>query len=226
MHRTAAGICWPRSATVGCLTVSTPLLHGQFPAEQGDDAIVDCDLVPAGKFRNGAARHWCRTHQHYWGVKADLASLANHGAARCARHAEAMAYVLDPPRIDLAALDATPLPVRCAALVLQPDPRTPLFAARDIAQINITPPAVQAMASALRAGHPTGCVDCARCGHPHLDLGDFSARAHRRHTCGHCGHDATHSAAAIVSNPLFPLLAHYGGGLHTALSSVTGLLVL
>jgi hypothetical protein len=74
-----------------------------------------------------------------------------------------------------------------------------VFTRPDIAQVNVTPPALAAMRYA------DGCVDCARCGHPHLDLGEFAARPHRRHTCGHCGHDATHSGAAIISNPLFAL---------------------
>jgi hypothetical protein len=72
-------------------------------------------------------------------------------------------------------------------------------------QLNITPPAAQAFAAALQSGTPLDCSDCARCGHPHLDLGSFALAPHRRHSCGHCGHDASHSATAIVSSPLWRL---------------------
>ena len=79
MPEGVAGICWPHGGTVGCITVDSKLIYGQFPALHGDDAAVCCQLTPAGKYRNGAARAWCRAHQQYWGVKADLAALAATG---------------------------------------------------------------------------------------------------------------------------------------------------
>lgn len=222
---TLPGMCWPLQASTGDLAVTTHHVTGHFRAGAGQDAIVACDLRQAGKFRNGAARQWCRSHQCYWGTQADLASLQATQQQRCRQHASPMGYVLYPELFDpmqfhaatlrldgdgtlqlraradlggaLLARDLAVLAIDCRALpgLFQPD----------IVQLNLTPPAVQAYLAAREAGVPLGCSDCARCGHPHLDLGAFALAPHRRHTCGHCGHDASHSATAIVSTPLWRL---------------------
>lgn len=219
MLEPVAGICWPHAATVGHATVTTPFIRGTFNGMQGSRGIASCDIVRAGKFRNGAERSWCRTHQHYWGTKADLAALAAHSLQRCARHDEPMHYVREPMVIDPRAhasihialagsslcvqLDDT-LSIVHGAIAIRYDPESAVFAAQDIIQINVTPPMVAALASP----EPQGCVCCSKCGHPHLDLGDFAARPHKRHYCGHCGNDTTHSTTAMVSNPLLPILEH------------------
>lgn len=202
-------IAWSDSATTGDIAVAAAALRGDLA--QGR---LDCELAPAGKFRNGAPRWWCRSHQAYWGVKADLARA--DGCCRGAAHA--WSVLTDPLVIDLA--DAGPLSLardasggvrinldHCVpALALRVAPGS-VFRQTAIVQVNVTPPALAALATA------DGCVDCARCGYPHLDLGAFASRAHRRHTCGHCGHDATHSAGAIVSNPLWLLARAWAGRL-------------
>lgn len=236
MPRQVSGICWPLEATVGHIAVETGQLSGDFPAAEGLDAVVDCQLVAAGKYRNGAARHWCRTHQVYWGVKADLADLAASGLRRCARHAGKMGYALHPPAIDLAvcasatigatpdgaieaviapiaANAARPAPVRCAALALRDSGECALFPGTAIVQVNITPPALLAYIEARAGGRELGCVCCARCGHPHLDLGSFAQTPHRRHYCGNCGTDSTHSPAAMISSPLHALCITFAGRL-------------
>ncbi|NHZ35327.1 hypothetical protein [Massilia rubra] len=227
-----SGICWPHQATVGHIAVASGRVAGYFPAERGDDAIVDCVLVAAGKYRNGAARRWCRTHQTYWGVKADLAALADSGEQRCARHLEKMGYALHPPVIDLAACArvslagapdgaitltrvaagaTAPIATRCAAVALRTSATHALFPGTDIVQINITPPALLAYSAVRAAGLQLGCVCCARCGHPHLDLGSFAQKPHRRHYCGHCGSDSTHSPAPMISSPLHALSIKFDG---------------
>lgn len=210
--------------------MTTPHITGHFRAGAGQDAIIVCDLLPAGKFRNGAARHWCRSHQCYWGTQADLADAQAMQRWRCRQHASPMGYVLYPELFDMTQFyDATvrhgpdgllQLRARAGAggpgvagslfsrdaIALAIDCRTlPGLFQRDIVQLNITAPAARAYCAALQAGVPLGCSDCARCGHPHLDLGHFTLAPHRRHTCGHCGHDASYSASAIVSTPLWRL---------------------
>ncbi|HEY0063593.1 MAG TPA: hypothetical protein VGC21_15855 [Telluria sp.] len=219
----AAAICWPHQATVGHITVSTPLVYGQFPHSSGPDARLRCALVAAGKFRNGAARAWCRSHQHYWGTKADLASALATGERSCARAEAPVGYLLAPPLVDLR---HSALPASSPALAIAYDRSTRLFSSEDIVQVNLTPPAVSALLAAKQAGRALGCVECRRCAHPHLDLGAFAERPHRRHTCGNCGHDATHSGEEIVSNPLFALLRFYGKPMEDALSTVQRFLVL
>lgn len=228
MIEQVAAICWPHDGTVGCMTVASNMIHGHFPATAGPDAIVCCDLLPAGKYRNGAARAWCRTHQQYWGVKSDLAALAQDGRRQCARHAEPMHYARDPVVLDPtrfrhialalnrhAGIDVNAVPVdldqpaihqTLPALALTCAPADSPFASAAIAFINITPAALQAFELATLSGLQTGCIDCARCGHPHLDLGDFANKEHKRHYCGNCGNDSTHSPLPLISNPLFPLL--------------------
>ena len=215
-------MCWPRHATVGNIAVTTATISGHFRAGAGHDGLVLCDLISAGKFRNGAARHWCRSHQCYWGTKSDLADFAASQHMRCKQHANPMHYVLYPEIFDISRyhaitldyLDDGDMRLRArtndggallardvSALVIDNSSLHGLFHP-SIVQINITPPAAQAYAAALRSGVALGCVDCSRCGHPHLDLGEFAMSPHRRHLCGHCGYDALHGSNACVSTPL------------------------
>ena len=53
------------------------------------------------------------------------------------------------------------------------------------------------------------CINCSHCGYPHLDLGDFARKPHRKHFCGNCGCDSTWSSGHIVSTPLKPLYDQY-----------------
>ena len=242
-----SGICWPHAGTVGHITVASRLIRGAFAQREGDDGLVCCTLAPAGKYRNGAPREWCRTHQHYWGVKADLADLAASGLQRCASHAAPMGYVIDPLVLDVREhasvsiswdgraihvaahpLASAGIPWRAtvAACALACDPAALLFGDPAIVQVNITPPALQALDAARCSGQETGSVNCARCGHPHLDLGAFAGKQHRRHYCGNCGHDATHSPHALISNPLLALFNLYEGRLHIGPSNVHGHTVL
>lgn len=96
-----AAICWAYGRTLGNIAVSSPTLLGNFPDKQGDDATLPCDLVHAGKFRHGADRWWCRTHQNHWGTKADIAALRQSGKFRCADHAQQMNYVVGPFTVNL-----------------------------------------------------------------------------------------------------------------------------
>jgi hypothetical protein len=94
-------ICWSYGRTLGNITVSNEELLGRFPANEGDDANLDCDIVGAGKMRNGKDRWWCRTHQRHWGTKADIADAAQCGLMRCSNHAQPMSYVVNPHHINI-----------------------------------------------------------------------------------------------------------------------------
>jgi hypothetical protein len=80
-----------------------------------------------------------------------------------------------------------------------------LFGSDEITRVNITPPAAFDFVSGLESGREMGCINCGHCGYPHLDLGDFALKAHRKHFCGNCGFDSTWSPGPIVSTPLKPL---------------------
>jgi len=215
-------MCWPLHATVGNIAVTTATIAGHFRAGAGCDGLLLCELLAAGKFRNGAVRHWCRTHQCYWGTNADLADLDSSQHMRCKLHASPMGYVLYPEVLDIShyhaitlacgddgllrlrakANDGGALFARDANALAIDTRGVPGLFPPSIVQINITPPAAQAYAAALGGGVALGCIDCSRCGHPHLDLGEFALHPHRRHLCGHCGYDALHGTDICVSTPL------------------------
>ena len=80
-----------------------------------------------------------------------------------------------------------------------------LFANSDITRVNITPPAAFEFVCAIEEDREMTCINCSHCGYPHLDLGDFARKPHRKHFCGNCGCDSTWSSSHIVSTPLKPL---------------------
>lgn len=92
-------ICWSYERTLGNIAVFSDAVLGTFPGMKGDDAILACDIVEAGKFRHGAKRWWCRTHQKHWGTKGDIASALRDGVMRCSNHHQPMSYVINPPHI-------------------------------------------------------------------------------------------------------------------------------
>jgi hypothetical protein len=94
-------ICWSYGRTLGNIAVYSPSLLGRFPAKTGADAQLPCDFVHAGKFRHGAERWWCRTHQTHWGTMADQESFDRLGEVSCANHTQAMNYVVSPFTVNL-----------------------------------------------------------------------------------------------------------------------------
>lgn len=92
-------ICWSYGRTLGNIAVYSEEVLGKFPNKSGDDAILVCDIVDAGKMRNGAKRWWCRTHQKHWGTKGDIAAAMQYGQARCSNHQQPMSYIINPPHI-------------------------------------------------------------------------------------------------------------------------------
>jgi hypothetical protein len=94
-------ICWSYGRTLGNIAVSNEDLLGRFPSQEGDDARLDCDIVAAGKMRNGKDRWWCRTHQKHWGTNGDIAAAVAAGTMRCSNHDQPMSYVVDPRHINI-----------------------------------------------------------------------------------------------------------------------------
>lgn len=98
----APAICWSYGRTLGNIAVYSQAQVGRFPERTGSDAELPCDFVNAGKFRHGADRWWCRTHQTHWGTKADQEAFVRFGVMRCANHEQRMHYVVQPKTINLA----------------------------------------------------------------------------------------------------------------------------
>ena len=96
----AKAICWATHRTLGNIAAFSEALLGSFPAEQGNDAILPCDIVNAGRFRNGSERWWCRTHQAHWGTKADFVAYQKDRLWQCANYNQPMNYVVSPFEID------------------------------------------------------------------------------------------------------------------------------
>lgn len=234
-----SAICWSYGRTLGNIAVFSPTLLGSFPAKEGNDAVLPCDFVTAGKYRHGKSRWWCRTHQTHWGTKADEEAYDKFGEMRCAFHEQRLNYVVGPPVINLN--DAEEVGIWCSMpaaisswdigkrpprihVHVRPQAKGPksldrdfqavslrysnsdgLFGAQEITRVNITPPAAFEFVTALERGVTMDCINCSHCGYPHLDLGEFARKPHRKHFCGNCGRDSTWSKTEIISTPLQPL---------------------
>lgn len=233
-------VCWSYGRTLGNIAVSDEKVLGSFTDQEGEDAILACDIVTAGKMRNGKDRWWCRTHQKHWGTIGDIQSSVIMGALRCANHAQPMSYVVNPLQIKIQ--DHAEVGIWCslpAAIsnLIPIKPRYPkihvhirnekngkkildrdfkavsvvngvaldLFEKIEIEKIHITPPAAFEYLISMLKGSALGCINCKDCGYPHLDLGEFAQKPHRKHLCGNCGRDNTWSDEFMASTPLKPL---------------------
>lgn len=96
----AEAVCWAPGRTIGNIAVSSEEVFGMFEGRVGNDAVLPCHIVPCGKFRNGAQRWYCKTHQIHWGTKADLAALPESGEIRCSNHLMQMSYVVNPLEVE------------------------------------------------------------------------------------------------------------------------------
>jgi hypothetical protein len=240
-----AAVCWSQGKTVGNTAPLSEKVYRSFTEPYGHDVELPCDLVNAGKFRHGAARWWCRTHQTYWGKLADHARYKTSGIMQCELHAEKMHYVAAPLTINPddykelrischlpAALSTEALSIESMgnaepqlyvyacnhademvidgvfpAVAIYYSESIDLFGNGITMPVTITPPSALAFAhaSALDSALELSCVNCCKCGYPHLDLGSFAVTPHKRHYCGNCGCDSTHSKGKIISTPLKPL---------------------
>ncbi len=99
-YSAADAVCWAPGRTIGNIAVSSEETFGMFEGISGDDAVLPCQIIPAGKFRNGAKRWYCKTHQIHWGVKADYAAVTEAGDVMCSNHLTKMSYVVDPLEIE------------------------------------------------------------------------------------------------------------------------------
>lgn len=96
----AAAVCWAPGRTIGNIAVSSEEVFGSFDGRSGTNAVLPCHIVPCGKFRNGAKRWYCKTHQMHWGTKADIAALPESREVTCSNHAVQMSYVVNPEVIE------------------------------------------------------------------------------------------------------------------------------
>lgn len=90
-------VCWSYQPLLANIETSNADVLASCVNASGENAVLACDLVSAGKMRNGVPRWWCRTHQRHWGAKADLERALVERAAFCTAHAAPMSYVVDPP---------------------------------------------------------------------------------------------------------------------------------
>jgi hypothetical protein len=234
-----SAVCWSYGKTVANTAPVSEKVFASFRSEEGHDVLLPCDFVRAGKYRHGAQRSWCRTHQCYWGTITDYARYKTDNVMRCALHAEKMHYVISPLTIDLddyseigiwcwipTALSTHTITPHHASIhvyarhhtnnvIIDEDfqvvsilynPDVDLFGNGIYLPVTITPPSALAFVAAMESTQNTGasldCVNCARCGYPHLDLGLFASQPHKKHYCGNCGYDSTHSKEKIISMPL------------------------
>jgi len=107
-----SAICWrnDHNSTIGNVPIFSQEIVASITSDLGlpslkcidrENVFIPCDFVPAGKFRHGAERQWCRTHQTYWGTKADIQQLAESGKKCCKNHKVLMNFTTFPLPIDL-----------------------------------------------------------------------------------------------------------------------------
>jgi len=97
----AHAICWSSGRTLGNVEIFNKDVLTALPGQRGEDVEIGCDLVEAGRMRNGARRWWCRTHQAHWGTKTDIAAAHSSGHLLCSSHTQPMSFVVDPPSVRL-----------------------------------------------------------------------------------------------------------------------------
>lgn len=235
----ADAMCWAPGRTIGNIAVSSEEAFGMFEGNAGIDAILPCQIIPAGKFRNGGDRWYCKTHQIHWGIKADFAAASESGEVYCSNHLTKMSYVINPLEIEFQ--DFEEIGIWCSlppglsteeikpsapkihvhkrfsgnqkkaidkdfdAVVCSYNQDSGLFLNTEITKIQITPPAAFEFVRSIQENREVSCVSCKKCGYPHLDLGDFAKKPHKKHFCGNCGNDSIWSSKPIVSTPLKPL---------------------
>lgn len=96
----AEAVCWAPGRTIGNIAVSSEEIFGLFDGKTGNDAVLPCQIIPCGKFRHGAKRWYCKTHQIHWGTKADFAAVSESGEVRCSNHSTKMNYVINPFEVE------------------------------------------------------------------------------------------------------------------------------
>lgn len=99
--RERGAVCWAHGRTLGNIEVHSPDILQHFTRKRAECVALPCDFVHAGKYRHGADRWWCRTHQTHWGTKADFAALQASRTMRCANHAQLMNYDTEPYTVNL-----------------------------------------------------------------------------------------------------------------------------
>jgi hypothetical protein len=212
-------LAWSERSTVGhAVLTQGSSLYDLVASGKSGAKVLPCDLIDAGKFRHGAPRQWCKTHQCAFGVKADLER------GRCSS-ADIPVEVLKYPPVfngDLSVWFATKpaifigdrrrkfqegihvhqydadgrkkIDATFPACIL----RTPqgLFA--------VTPTVARSRLMALISGTDQQDAQCPKCKHLHNDLGHFAEKPHKMHLCGTCGgmfwtetHTACNSLAAL-----------------------------
>lgn len=99
--REQGAVCWAHGRTLGNIEVRSPELLSHFKERRAENVSLPCDFVHAGKYRHGADRWWCRTHQSHWGTKVDLSDLQASGVLRCSNHEQLMNYEVEPYTLNL-----------------------------------------------------------------------------------------------------------------------------
>lgn len=125
-YSVAAAVCWAPGSTIGNIAVSSEEVFGSFDGKSGNNATLPCHIVPCGKYRNGAKRWYCKTHQLHWGTIADIAALPESGEVTCSGHAMSMSYVVDPVVVEFS--DFEEIGIWCSlppAMSSQPIQRRP-----------------------------------------------------------------------------------------------------
>jgi hypothetical protein len=183
--------------------------------------MTACSIVPVGKRRDGAMKHWCLTHRAsatgFKGVRLDhcVASADEIIGPRDTLALDPMSF---PGGVALwgavpAVFDTTSqIPDRGIHVHARRAPGGPKAIDRTYRRVTVRAPdaqtdveigeldAIYYMVS-LIFGHGMKTIACTLCGHLHLDKDWFAVHPHQRHLCAGCGRHFSDSERHI-GNPV------------------------
>lgn len=220
-------VIWSDAHTLGHIAIEQGNeVLAAIPQEAGKETTyLPCQLIDAGKFRNGKPRWWCRTHQVHFGKKADI--------KHCCNAHVAMNFAYNPLDLDIdkylggVGIWAALPPAICTRPEGASEPTGIHVHARKTAgghkvidktfpcitlsfleslglstmKMHVTPPSAVAWLDATERGVEMDVCRCTFCHVPHLDLGYFAQNPHKRHLCGNCGREFW-AKTRNISNPL------------------------
>lgn len=221
-------IIWSEVHTLGHIAIEpgNELLASIPNGAGGSSTELPCHLVPAGKFRNGKPRWWCRTHQLHFGKKADVKCCGNaHLAMNYAKNPLDLnvpkytggvgIWAALPPSIctrPSGASEPTGIHVHARNKVGGKKVIDETLSCLTVSfmdtlgltpiKMHITPPAAVAWLDATEKGVNMSVCRCSYCSVPHLDLGYFAQNPHKKHLCGNCGREFWDTTGMSISNPL------------------------
>lgn len=224
-------IVWNNAHTLGHLELNQLSPSFSELLQEDGEFALPCDFIPCGKFRNGALKYWCKTHQSPFGRKNDLQTGCCENAQHKFNVSSCEVFDLTDPSLEIAIWGAVspfvmfPLleNVFCpnvlgghvhlyknnkkivdktfSCIELLFNDNSSIF---NSSSVILSPPVLESFLMSNLYNCNSEHLQCSHCGTPHTDLKWFSVNEHLKHQCGVCGREFK-SKNKCVSNALFSM---------------------